>query len=101
MNTIVHARQPQRHTTKEDANFQCYVKGCGKLFGRKGNFNAHVQTHDANREYPFPCLFEGCSKKFVRKIDLQRHQQSVHMKQRDYRCGYCSRLLTQKDKMRR
>ena len=99
--TIVRTRQPRRLTTKEDANFQCHVKGCGKLFGRSYNFKAHMETHDAGREYPFPCPLKDCNKKFVRKTDLQRHHQSVHMKQRNHRCDYCSRFFARKDTLRR
>lgn len=99
--TITRTRQPRRLTTKEDANFQCHVKGCGKLFGRSYNFKAHMETHDASREYPFPCPLKDCNKKFVRKTDLQRHHQSVHMKQRNFRCDYCSRYFARKDTLRR
>ena len=99
--TIVRTRQPRRLTTKEEANFQCHVKGCGKLFGRSYNFKAHMETHDASREYPFPCPLKDCNKKFVRKTDLQRHHQSVHMKQRNHRCDYCSLFFARKDTLRR
>jgi hypothetical protein len=99
--TIARTRQPRKLTTKEDANFQCHVKGCGKLFGRSYNFKAHMETHDATREYPFPCPLKDCNKKFVRKTDLQRHHQSVHMKQRNHRCDYCSRNFARKDTLRR
>lgn len=99
--TIARTRNPRKLTTKEDANFQCHIKGCGKLFGRSYNFKAHMETHDASREYPFPCPLKDCSKKFVRKTDLQRHHQSVHMKQRNHRCDYCSRYFARKDTLRR
>jgi hypothetical protein len=98
---VARTRQPRKLTTKEDANFQCHVKGCGKLFGRSYNFKAHMETHDASREYPFPCPLKDCNKKFVRKTDLQRHHQSVHMKQRNHRCDYCSRFFARKDTLRR
>jgi hypothetical protein len=99
--TIARTRSPRKLTTKEDANFQCHVKGCGKLFGRSYNFKAHMETHDSSREYPFPCPLKDCTKKFVRKTDLQRHHQSVHMKQRNHRCDYCSRFFARKDTLRR
>ncbi|CZT04270.1 hypothetical protein WAI453_009687 [Rhynchosporium graminicola] len=99
--TIARTRQPRKLTTKEDANFQCSVNGCGKLFGRSYNFKAHMETHDTGREYPFPCPMDACGKKFVRKTDLQRHHQSVHMKQRTHRCDYCSRYFARKDTLRR
>lgn len=98
---IARTRQPRKLTTKEDANFQCNVKGCGKLFGRSYNFKAHMETHDTSREYPFPCPMTDCNKKFVRKTDLQRHHQSVHMKQRNHRCDFCSRYFARKDTLRR
>jgi hypothetical protein len=94
-------RPPRRLTTREEANFQCEVKGCGKLFSRSYNYKAHMLTHDEKREYPFPCPIDGCNKKFVRKTDLQRHNQSVHMKERNHKCDYCGRLFARKDTLRR
>ncbi|KAK2627947.1 hypothetical protein QTJ16_002593 [Diplocarpon rosae] len=98
---VTRTRQPRKLTTKEDANFECHVKGCGKLFGRSYNYKAHMETHDAGREYPFPCSAQDCDKKFVRKTDLQRHHQSVHMKERNHRCDYCGRFFARKDTLRR
>jgi hypothetical protein len=94
-------RAPRRLTTQAEANFQCEVKGCGKLFSRSYNFKAHMETHDEKREYPFPCTVGDCNKKFVRKTDLQRHHQSVHMRERNHKCDYCSRLFARKDTLRR
>lgn len=95
-------RRPLRkHTTKEDANFQCQIKGCGKFFSRSYNFKSHMETHDEKREYPFPCELDGCSKRFVRKTDLQRHHASVHTKERNFKCDYCGRLFARKDTLRR
>lgn len=94
-------RGSRKHTTKEDANFQCSVEGCGKFFSRSYNFKSHMETHDEQREYPFPCFVSGCNKKFVRKTDLQRHHQSVHKKERNHRCDFCGRLFARKDTLRR
>lgn len=94
-------RPTRRHTTKEEANFQCMVKGCGKFFSRSYNFKSHMETHDDKREYPFPCQVANCTKKFVRKTDLQRHHQSVHTKERNHKCDYCARLFARKDTLRR
>jgi uncharacterized Zn-finger protein len=94
-------RPTRRHTTKEEANFQCMVKGCGKFFSRSYNFKSHMETHDEKREYPFPCQVTHCTKKFVRKTDLQRHHQSVHAKERNHKCDYCSRHFARKDTLRR
>lgn len=94
-------RPPRKHTTKEEANFQCEVKGCGKFFSRSYNYKSHLETHDEKREYPFPCPVDGCTKKFVRKTDLQRHHQSVHMKERNHKCDFCGRLFARKDTLRR
>lgn len=94
-------RPTRKHTTKEEANFQCTVKGCGKFFSRSYNFKSHMETHDEKREYPFPCHVPNCTKKFVRKTDLQRHHQSVHTKERNHKCDYCGRLFARKDTLRR
>ncbi|KAK6202004.1 hypothetical protein LQW54_009136 [Pestalotiopsis sp. IQ-011] len=88
-------------TSKEDANYQCEVKGCGKLFSRSYNYKAHLETHDENREYPFPCTMGDCDRKFVRKTDLTRHHQSVHMREKNHRCDYCHRSFARKDTLRR
>lgn len=94
-------RAPRKLTTKEEANFQCDVKGCGKFFSRSYNFKAHMETHRERREYPFPCLLGDCNKKFVRKTDLQRHHQSVHMKERNHGCDYCGRMFARRDTLKR
>lgn len=98
---VARTRPPRKLTTREDANFQCRVRGCGKLFGRSYNYKAHMETHDTGRVYPFACLVKDCAKKFVRKTDLARHHQSVHMKQRNHRCDYCGRFFARKDTLRR
>lgn len=99
--SIARTRTSRQTTKPEDANYQCKVKGCGKLFSRSYNFKAHMETHDSSRVYPFPCPLQDCSKKFVRKTDLQRHHQSVHMKERNFRCDLCSRHFARKDTLRR
>ncbi|KAL2755847.1 hypothetical protein ACRALDRAFT_1082073 [Sodiomyces alcalophilus JCM 7366] len=94
-------RSQRRLTTREAANFQCAVPGCGKLFSRSYNYRAHMETHDENREYPFPCQVDGCGKKFVRKTDLVRHHSSIHAKERNHVCDYCGRSFARKDTLRR
>ncbi|KAI1332185.1 hypothetical protein F5Y16DRAFT_421461 [Xylariaceae sp. FL0255] len=94
-------RQPRRLTSKEEANFQCEVEGCGKLFRRSYNYKAHKETHDKKREYPFVCTADDCDKKFVRKTDLQRHHQSVHMEEKNQKCDSCGRLFARKDTLMR
>lgn len=94
-------RPPRKLTTKEEANFQCDVKGCGKFFSRSYNFKAHMETHREKRDYPFPCQVGDCTKKFVRKTDLQRHNQSVHMKERNHGCDYCGRMFARRDTLKR
>jgi uncharacterized Zn-finger protein len=98
---IARTRTPRKMTTRDEANYQCKAKGCGKLFSRSYNFKAHMETHDSSRVYPFPCPLPDCNKKFVRKTDLQRHHQSVHMKERNFRCDFCSRYFARKDTLRR
>lgn len=101
LGNVARTRMPRKMTTREDANYQCKVKGCGKLFSRSYNFKAHMETHDTSRSYPFPCPLPECNKKFVRKTDLQRHHQSVHMKERNFQCNFCSRFFARKDTLRR
>ncbi|KAK2054257.1 hypothetical protein LY76DRAFT_522881 [Colletotrichum caudatum] len=94
-------RAPRKMTSFADAQYQCRVEGCKKLFSRSYNYKAHLDTHDERREYPFPCPVADCNKRFVRKTDLQRHNQSVHMKEKNHRCDFCGRLFARKDTLRR
>lgn len=94
-------KAPRKLTSKEDANFECPVEGCGKLFSRSYNYKTHMQTHQEKRAYPFPCLVQDCTKKFVRKTDLRRHHQSVHMKERNYKCEFCGRGFSRRDTLGR
>lgn len=94
-------KAPRKLTTMEDANFECSVEGCGKLFSRSYNFKAHMETHQEKRAYPFPCQVQDCTKKFVRKTDLRRHHQSVHMKERNYKCEFCGRGFSRRDTLGR
>ena len=94
-------RVVRRLTTREEANFQCEIKGCGKLFSRSYNYKTHLLTHDEKRERPSPCLVKGCDQRFVRKTDLRRHELSVHLKERSHGCDYCSRLFARRDTLRR
>ncbi|KXH51410.1 hypothetical protein CSIM01_13820 [Colletotrichum simmondsii] len=74
-------RAPRKMTSFADAQYQCQVAGCGKLFSRSYNYKAHLDTHDDKREYPFPCpvadcnkrhMDDGCSKRFdVGTCDLR------------------------------
>lgn len=91
-------RSTRKLTTKDEANYQCE---CGKLFSRSYNYKAHLETHDEKREYNFPCLVNSCDKKFVRKTDLARHHQSVHTKERNHTCEYCSRAFSRRDTLKR
>lgn len=90
----------RRLTSKEEANFRCHVKGCGKLFGRSYNFKAHLESHDETSNHPFPCICKDCDKKFERKTDLERHHQSVHMAQQN-RCKHCDRVFAGEEKLKR
>ncbi|KAK3939615.1 hypothetical protein QBC46DRAFT_409026 [Diplogelasinospora grovesii] len=96
---VAQPRRIRHLTTKEEAKFQCEVHGCGKLFGRRCHFKEHLKTHDKERDHPFSCPTNDCNWKFMRKADLKRHHQTVHKKERNYKCNYCSRLLKRKDSL--
>lgn len=98
---IPRRRVPRKLTTKQDAHFECSVEGCGKLFSRSYNYKAHLETHREKRDYPFHCQVQDCTKRFVRKTDFRRHHQSVHMKERNHKCGYCGRGFSRRDTLGR
>jgi hypothetical protein len=98
--TGIPCTKTRRLTPKKDADFQCHVEGCGKLFSRSYNFKAHLETHDKTRKHLFPCSVKDCDKKFEKKTDLERHHQSAHVVQRN-RCEHCSRTFAREDILRR
>ncbi|KAK5157222.1 hypothetical protein LTR04_005459, partial [Oleoguttula sp. CCFEE 6159] len=95
---VARIRAKRRTTTKETANYECYI--CGRLFERKYNHRQHMDTHDPKRELPNTCSFDGCAKKFVRKTDLARHEMSVHLKSKEYKCPFCEAQFARKDTLR-
>lgn len=94
-------KPPRAMTTRAEANYECSMEGCGKMFNRSYNYKAHMETHDPERVYPFTCQLPDCTKRFRRKTDLQRHHQSVHMKERNHQCEFCGRFFSRKDTLRR
>ncbi|KAI9886146.1 MAG: hypothetical protein M1823_002049 [Watsoniomyces obsoletus] len=93
------SRRRRQLTTPAEANHKC--DQCGKLFERRYNYRAHLATHDPERIYAHTCQVEWCDKKFVRKTDLMRHHQSVHLKQRNFRCELCGHDFARKDTLHR
>ena len=67
--------------TAEDNQWMCLFQECKRLFKRKENIKAHVQTHLNDR--PYKCGI--CKKPFVRHHDLKRHAR-IHSEQKDYKC---------------
>ena len=51
--SIFEERRKRGYTTAENAT--CYCDKCGKLFQRRNNLTAHVNTHNSHRSQPFAC----------------------------------------------
>lgn len=90
----------RRHTDPANAAYRCHL--CpDKGFARRYNYNQHMLTHDVSRRKENICPYLGCGKEFVRKTDLARHDQSVHRKEKPFRCGRCPQAFSRKDTLRR
>ncbi|MCJ1475124.1 Zinc finger and SCAN domain-containing protein 5B [Lambiella insularis] len=61
--------------------YTCMYPECQKVFGRKENVKAHVQTHLGDRQF----LCKECLKQFVRQHDLKRHAK-IHTEEKPYIC---------------
>ncbi|EME40469.1 hypothetical protein DOTSEDRAFT_74144 [Dothistroma septosporum NZE10] len=92
-------RGKRGYTTSD--NSTCCCDQCGKLFQRSYNLKAHMDTHDPHRDQPHACQYPDCTRRFVRRTDLLRHEQSVHLKERKYRCPLCYGSFARKDTLRR
>jgi hypothetical protein len=65
--TLTNERPQRKITTTEEADYECTVEGCGKLFNRRYNYRAHVETHDSERIYPWTCPLLECDKRFAER----------------------------------
>ena len=75
--------------------YRCLWDECGKVFGRKENIKAHIQTHLNDR--PFFCVV--CKKRFVRAHDLKRHH-NTHLKVKEHPCE-CGAAFARRDALTR
>lgn len=100
--TGVSAEEVQQHISQPDpvsGKWTCLYedngKHCGKVFGRKENVRAHVQTHLGDRQYR--CIH--CGKQFVRQHDLKRHSKT-HSGIKPYPCD-CGNSFARHDALTR
>lgn len=85
--------------TNHKSKYVCPMEGCGKVFTRKANRRAHIETHNPNRARPFSC--PKCSKSYLRSIDLIRHIDTTHEKTQKHFCNHCSRTFTRKEGLKK
>lgn len=100
--TGISAEEVQQHISQPDpvsGKWTCLYEEdgaqCGKVFGRKENVRAHVQTHLNDRQYK--CIH--CGKKFVRQHDLKRHSKT-HSGIKPYPCQ-CGNSFARHDALTR
>ena len=65
---------------------------CNRVFTRRHNLKAHMQTHTENR--PYKC--SQCSRTFRRMYDVKRHQQT-HNATKPYSCKFCGKRFARAD----
>jgi len=65
---------------------QCLITGCRtkKAFGNQQAFQAHVRNVHCDKLWE--CPEEDCMLAFRNRTDLKRHKQSIHDKEKPYRC---------------
>lgn len=79
----------------DTGKWTCTFTDCSRVFGRKENIRAHVQTHLDDRKY----LCQPCGKRFVRQHDLRRHAK-IHSGKREFKCP-CDRAFARHDALTR
>ena len=85
-------RAKRRH--KAECVFRCYFAGCGKVYRKKGLFQAHIRGHTG--EKPYVCQEVGCTSKFIRSDELSRHKRK-HTGFKPHGCHTCGRKFARKD----
>lgn len=86
-------------TDSNNTKYVCPIDGCGKVFTRKANRRAHIETHNPHRARPFSC--KVCSKSYLRSIDLMRHMETTHDKTQKHLCDFCGRTFTRKEGLKK
>ncbi|KAF2747168.1 hypothetical protein M011DRAFT_65413 [Sporormia fimetaria CBS 119925] len=82
--TGISAEEVARYIGEQDPvnnKWTCLYPECAKVFGRRENIRAHVQTHLGDRQY----RCNGCGKCFVRQHDLKRHAK-IHTGNKPHVC---------------
>ncbi|KXL45025.1 hypothetical protein M433DRAFT_67635, partial [Acidomyces richmondensis BFW] len=98
VNTGIPPQEVQRYIgepNNDDNKYPCLYPGCNRVFGRKENVRAHIQTHLGDRQYK--C--DICDKTFVRQHDLKRHV-AIHSDERPFVCA-CSMGFARQDALTR
>ena len=83
----------------QKGQFVCPVDGCGKVFTRKANGRAHIETHNPHRARPYAC--SKCFKSYLRSIDLLRHIDTTHDRIQKHLCPDCGRRFTRKEGLKK
>ena len=79
---------------KDERVFACYFAGCGKVYRKKGLYQAHIRGHTGER--PYVCQAPGCTSRFVRSDELSRHTRK-HTGVKPHGCNTCGRKFARKD----
>jgi transcription elongation factor Elf1 len=91
--------KPYISDPSQKVRFLCPIDGCGKVFTRKANGRAHIETHNPNRARPFTC--PKCFKSYLRSIDLIRHIDTTHNQTQKHLCSDCGRRFTRKEGLKK
>jgi uncharacterized Zn-finger protein len=85
-------KSPEREKGKKKKTI-CPI--CGALIL---NMTSHLRVHDDVR--PYKCEYEGCDKAFISNTKLKSHVNSVHLKQRSFRCEICGKAFLEKNNLK-
>lgn len=81
-------RTRQRHKVDDADDSRCKI--CSKTFSMRANMLKHYMTvHEGLK--PFPCPHPTCGKRFGQKGSLKLHTRSVHDKEENFVCEFCSK----------
>ncbi len=81
------SKELKRHINEVHKNlkpFECNRKNCDQKFSRNSILNEHIKRHLNIKQ--FKCQYNECDRSFVTSYELKNHINSVHKKEKPFKC---------------
>merc|ERR1719421_1147107 len=87
------ARRGLKRTSESKAKSHV-CSTCGRVCKTAGDLASHVKTHEPieSRQH-FGCTWPGCPRTYLSEFARNQHVRAVHLKEKRFTCGLCSRAF--------